>query len=90
MVPHRDLFQQPLLFIVYLNGIYEARLTKAYDVTIQGYRNSHAKNEDSKMHTLRCMGSKICVKFQRYPLKFHTKLLNAYTAKYAFCEVLKI
>ena len=50
-----------------------ARLTKAYDVTIQRYRNLHAKIEDSKMHILRCMGSKFCVKFQRYPLKFHTK-----------------
>ena len=25
------------------------------------------------MHILRCMGSKFCVKFQRAPLKFHTK-----------------
>ena len=50
-----------------------ARLTKAYDVTIQRYRNSHAKTEDSKMHILRCMGSKFCVKFQRCPLKFHTR-----------------
>ena len=50
-----------------------ARLTKAYDVTIQRYRNSDAKIEDSKMHILRCMGSKFCVKFQRCPLKFHTK-----------------
>ena len=49
------------------------RLTKAYDVTIQRYRNSRAKIEDSKMHILRCMGSKPCVKFQRCPLKFHTK-----------------
>ena len=51
-----------------------ARLTKAYDVTIQRYRNSHAKIEDSKIHILRCMGSKFCVKFQRCPLIFHTKL----------------
>ena len=50
-----------------------ARLTKAYDVTIQRYRNSYAKIQDSKMHILRCMGSKFCVKFQRCPLKFHTK-----------------
>ena len=50
-----------------------ARLTKAYDVTIQRYRNSHAKTENGKMHILRCMGSKFCAKFQRYPLKFHTK-----------------
>ena len=49
------------------------RLTKAYDVTMQRYRNSHAKLENSKMYILRCMGSKFCVKFQRCPLKFHTK-----------------
>ena len=49
-----------------------ARLTKAYDVTIQRYRNSHAKIDDSKMHILWCMGSQFCVKFQRCPLKFHT------------------
>ena len=50
-----------------------ARLTKAYDVTIQRYRNSHAKIGNSKMHILRCMCSKFCVKFQRCPMKFHTK-----------------
>ena len=50
-----------------------ARLTKAYDVTIQRCRKSHVKIVDSKMHILRCMGSKFCVKFQRCPLKFHTK-----------------
>ena len=50
-----------------------ARLTKAYGVTIQRYRNSHANIEDSKMHILHCMSSKFCVKFQRCPLKFHTK-----------------
>ena len=55
------------------NGDPGARLTKAYDVTIQRYRNLHAKIEDSKIHILRCMGSKFCVKFQRFPLKFHTK-----------------
>ena len=53
-----------------------ARLTKAYDVTIQIYRNSHAKIGNSKMHILRCMGSKFCVKFQRCPLKFHTNFLT--------------
>ena len=56
-----------------INATPGARLTKAYDVTIQRYRNSHAKIHDSKMHILRCMGSKFCVKFQRCPLKFHTK-----------------
>ena len=35
--------------------------------------HTHAKIEDSKMHILRCMGSKFCMKFQRCPLKFHTK-----------------
>ena len=54
-------------------SMWGARLTKAYDVTIQRYRNSHAKIEDSNMHILRCMGSKFCVKFQRCPLKFYTK-----------------
>ena len=32
------------------------RFTKAYDVTNQRYRNSHAKIEDSKMPILRSMG----------------------------------
>ena len=38
------------------------RLTKASDVTIQRYRNSYAKIEDSKMHISRCMGSRFGVK----------------------------
>ena len=46
-----------------------ARLTKAYDVTIQRYRNSHAKIENSKIHILQCMDSKFFVKFQRCPFK---------------------
>ena len=29
-----------------------------------------------KLHILRCMGSKICMKFQRAPLKFHKKIWN--------------
>ena len=52
-----------------------ARLTKAYDVTIHKYRNSHAKIEDSKMYIFGVYGFKI---------------LSSYTAKYAFYEVLKI
>ena len=55
------------------DGSQGARLTKTYDVTIQRYRNSHAKIQNSKMHILRCMGSNFCVKFERCPLKFHTK-----------------
>ena len=48
------------------------RLTKAYDVTIPRYRKSQRKIKVSKMHILRYMGSKFCVKFQRCTLKFHT------------------
>ena len=62
--------QRDLFWVLWRPG---TRLTKAYDVTIQRYRNSHAKIENSKMYILRCMGSKFCVKFQRCPLKFHTK-----------------
>ena len=50
-----------------------ARLTKAFDVTIQSYRNSHTQILDSKKQILRYMGSKFCAKFQLCPLKFHTK-----------------
>ena len=39
------------------------RLSKAYGVTMQRYRNLHAIIQDSKIHILRCMGSKFCVKF---------------------------
>ena len=46
---------------------------------------SHTKIQDGKMHTLRCMGPKCCVKFPRC-----TQNLNPYTAKCAFYEVLKI
>ena len=50
-----------------------ARLTKAYDVTIPRYPNSRAKLQDSKIHIMRCMGSKFCVKFQWCSWKFHPK-----------------
>ena len=43
-----------------------------YDVTIQGYRKSHAKIKVIKMHILSCMVQIFFVKFQRRPLKFHT------------------
>ena len=46
-------------------------LTMAYDVTIPRYRKSQRKIKVSKMHILRCMGSKFCVKFQRASLQFH-------------------
>ena len=53
-----------------------ARHTRTCDVTMERYRNSHTKIEDSKMCILQCMGSKFCVKFQRCPLKFHTIFLT--------------
>ena len=42
------------------------------------------------MHILRCMGSKFCVKFQRAPLKFHTKFWthtpqNVHFTIFIFC-----
>ena len=37
------------------------------------------------MHILRCMGSKLCVKFE-----ISHEILNSYIAKYAFYKVLKI
>ena len=36
------------------------------------------------MYILRCVGSKFCLKFQRFTLKFHLESLNPYTAQYAF------
>ena len=65
--------QDSLDLISQLFRIPGARPTKAKDVTIQRYRNSHAKIEASKMHIWRCMGLQFFVKFQRCPLKFHTK-----------------
>ena len=62
---------------LYINHVNDkstrAYLTKAYDVTIQRYHNSRAKIQGSQMHILQGIGSKFCVKFQRCPLKFHTK-----------------
>ena len=42
------------------------------------------------MHILRCVGSKFCVKFQRAPLKFHTKFWthtpqNMHLTVFCFC-----
>ena len=47
------------------------------------------------MHILQCMGSKFCVKFQRAPLKFHTKFWthtsqNLHLIGFNFCVWLKI
>ena len=46
-----------------------ARLTKAYDVTIQRYRNSHAKMQDSEMHIFRCMGLKTLCEISMVPFE---------------------
>ena len=63
-------------FYFYVNSWWRsgARFIKTYDVIIQRYCKSHTEMKVSKMHILRCMGSTFCVKFQRCPLKFHTKL----------------
>ena len=66
-----------------------ARLTKTYDITIQRYSNSHAKIEDSKMHVLWCMVQNFVWNFKG-AFEISHKILNPYTAKYAFYEVLKI
>ena len=50
------------------------RLTKAYDVTIQRHHKSQRKITVTIMYNLQCMVTKCRVKFQRCPLKFHTKL----------------
>ena len=55
-------------------GWWGDRLTKAHGFIIQIYRKSHTKISISKIHILRCMGSKFCVKFQRAHLKFHSKI----------------
>ena len=66
-------------------GYTGARLTKAYDVTIQRYRNSHAKIEDSKMHILFVVyGFKILCEISKVPFEISHKILNPYTAKYEF------
>ena len=57
----------------YISRVSGACLTKDYDVTIQWYRNSHAKSGDSEMHMLRYMGSQLCVQFRKAPLKFNKK-----------------
>ena len=59
-------------------------LTMAYNITIQRYRNSHAKIENSKMHILQYMGSKLV------PFEISHKLLNPYTANYTIYKVLKV
>ena len=54
-----------------------ARLTKAYDVTIQRF-NSHAKIETSQMHVLLCMVSKFCAlwNFTQNVEPIHRKICN--------------
>ena len=50
-----------------------ARFIKAFDVIIWSYHKSHTQIKVIEMHILRCVGSEFCLKFRRYPLKFHTK-----------------
>ena len=41
------------------------------------------------MRILQCMGKKIC-EISKVAFEISLKILNPYTAKYAFCEVLKV
>ena len=43
------------------------------------------KKNNSKMHILWWMGSKLCMKFQRHPLKFHTKFWIHYPYTKKIC-----
>ena len=70
IVHERIVILQKTLHIKMHSG---ARLIKTYDVIFQRYRKSHTKMKISKIHIFLCMDSKFCVKFQRCPLKFHTK-----------------
>ena len=51
-------------------------LTKTLDVITLRYRKLSKILTTRKMHILQCKGSNFCVKFQRAPLKFHTKVLT--------------
>ena len=80
-------FNYSRLFIKETGEPRGARPTKAYDVTIQRYRNTHAKIENSGMHILRCWSSKF--EISKGTFEISHKILNTYTEKYAFYEVLK-
>ena len=59
-----------------------ARLTKAYDVTIKRYRDSHAKIQDSEMLILRCIGSIFFFyEISKLPFEISHKIWNPYTVK---------
>ena len=62
-----------------------ARLTKTYDIIIERYRTLHTKL--TKMHILQF---KILCEISEVPFEISHKILNPYTAKYAFYEVLKV
>ena len=68
----------------------EARLTKAYDVTIQRYRNSHATNRRQQNPYFTVYGFKILCEISKGPFEISHKLWNTYTGKYTFYGVLKI
>ena len=85
-------FISPVTPLWMAQGTPRARRTKSYDVTIDIYRNSPAKVQDSKMHNLWCMGSKLKIGCEISNVRFEIphQILNPYTAKYAFYEVLKL
>ena len=71
-----------LLYYFWVPG---ARLTKAYDVTIQIYRNSHAKIQDSK-----CISCGVWVQDFVWNFKGALWNFNPYVAKYVLYDVLEI
>ena len=54
------------------NTEYGIRLTHVYDVQFKDIEN-HIQTKVTKVHILWYMGWKFCMKFQMWPLKFHTE-----------------
>ena len=65
-------------------GKRESKPTSRYTVTRERFKNtyellnlrSHKFSPVNKMHIFQCMGKILCVEFQRYTLKFHTKYIT--------------
>ena len=66
-----------------------ARLTKAYDVTIQVYRNSHAKKTRHWHAYFVVNWLKSVCEILKVLFEISHKILNPYTTKSVFYEVLK-
>ena len=77
-------FKSTLALLVYINLVltlsmidlalrwrHQGRLTRAHDVTIHRFHESHTKRKVNQMNILWCMGSKFRMKLQTCPLKFN-------------------